>query len=342
MNKPATRGNDTTSNFIRLSPRRQREVLDKGATQSHLSPQLVEKDVWVCWALDAVFRVPDPYDMAFKGGTSLSKGYDAIRRLSEDVDITLDYKSLDPTVDPFDPDLSRTKQKKFSDSLKAKVQTYLVNTMVPWLESRLAADGLEQHTVNVEAGEGALRVNYPSRADRHQYVTESVLLEFGGRNRTEPHKVMRIGADLSPLFPNITFPAAEVPVLAGERTFWEKATLIHAACIRESIKDDPQRQARHWYDLAMLADHALGSGALKDRALLEDVVAIKQQFYAYSKFNYDQCLSREWTLIPGKDQLALLKADFDAMEAAGLLSQNPLPFADVVTRLQVLESELNA
>jgi predicted nucleotidyltransferase component of viral defense system len=97
MNKPATRGNDTTSNFIRLSPRRQREVLDKGATQSHLSPQLLEKDVWVCWALDAVFRVPDPYDMAFKGGTSLSKGYDAIRRLSEDVDITLDYKSLNPT-----------------------------------------------------------------------------------------------------------------------------------------------------------------------------------------------------------------------------------------------------
>lgn len=341
MKTAARAGNNKGPEFIRLSPDMQRDVLERGASQSHLNPQLLEKDIWVCWALDAVFRIPDAYAMAFKGGTSLSKAYGAIRRLSEDVDITIDYQSLDPTVDPFQPGLSRTRQKKFSESLKARVQKYLVDAMVPWLEQCLANDGLTKHTVTVEASEGALRVNYPSCADRGEYIAESVLLEFGGRNRTEPHQVMPIHAEIASSFADITFPVAVVPVLSGERTFWEKATLVHAACVRESIRDNPQRQARHWYDLAMLADHMLGCEAVKNRALLRDVVAIKQQFYAYSRFNYDRCLTKGWMLIPDEDQLTLLKADFDAMTSAGMLSENPLAFADVVTRLQTLEAVLN-
>ena len=39
--------------------------------------------------------------MAFKGGTSLSKVFGAIARFSEDVDITLDYRGLDGSFDPF-------------------------------------------------------------------------------------------------------------------------------------------------------------------------------------------------------------------------------------------------
>jgi hypothetical protein len=41
--------------------------------------------------------------MAFKGGTSLSKVYDAINRFSEDVDVTIDYRRLDDSVDPSAP-----------------------------------------------------------------------------------------------------------------------------------------------------------------------------------------------------------------------------------------------
>ena|SRR5665213_3027034 len=58
------------------------------------SATIVEKDFWVCWALQRVFsstKLPGPL---FKGGTSLSKVYRVIERFSEDVDIVLDRHAL--------------------------------------------------------------------------------------------------------------------------------------------------------------------------------------------------------------------------------------------------------
>ena len=45
--------------------------------------------------------MPEVPPLAFKGGTSLSKAYDAIARFSEDVDVTLDRRALGPNLDPF-------------------------------------------------------------------------------------------------------------------------------------------------------------------------------------------------------------------------------------------------
>ena len=44
-------------------------------------PGLIEKDFWVCWILAHLFKADSPYPpMIFKGGTSLSKGYQVIER----------------------------------------------------------------------------------------------------------------------------------------------------------------------------------------------------------------------------------------------------------------------
>jgi predicted nucleotidyltransferase component of viral defense system len=53
--------------------------------------QNIEKDFWVCWTLDALFHgLPSGGPrLLFKGGTSLSKGYNLISRFSEDIDITV-------------------------------------------------------------------------------------------------------------------------------------------------------------------------------------------------------------------------------------------------------------
>ena len=57
------------------------------------SSTVLEKDVWVCWALEKLYSLPNRPVMAFKGGTALSKALHAIQRFSEDVDITIDYRS---------------------------------------------------------------------------------------------------------------------------------------------------------------------------------------------------------------------------------------------------------
>ena len=55
---------------------------------------LLEKDVWVVWAPNAVFAAPFGPQLTFKGGTSLSKAYGPIQRFSEDVDLTYNVRHL--------------------------------------------------------------------------------------------------------------------------------------------------------------------------------------------------------------------------------------------------------
>jgi hypothetical protein len=82
--------------------------------------------------------MPGRHPMAFKGGTSLSKVYGAIRRFSEDVDVTVDYKSLDHSIDPFDGKTSRTASEKFTELLRTKLADHTKNVIRPHFENLVA------------------------------------------------------------------------------------------------------------------------------------------------------------------------------------------------------------
>jgi len=57
----------------------------EAANRRHLTPLIVEKDFWVCFALRVLFSTPELADkFVFKGGTSLSKVFGIIKRFSED------------------------------------------------------------------------------------------------------------------------------------------------------------------------------------------------------------------------------------------------------------------
>ena len=66
--------------FLSLDARERADILRTLAANSGRSPVILEKDIWVCWVLQALFSMPDPHPMAFKGGTSLSKVYGIIDR----------------------------------------------------------------------------------------------------------------------------------------------------------------------------------------------------------------------------------------------------------------------
>ena len=52
--------------------------------ETHVAPALVEKDYWVTHCMWALHQTG--FELWFKGGTSLSKGYGLIQRFSEDLD----------------------------------------------------------------------------------------------------------------------------------------------------------------------------------------------------------------------------------------------------------------
>ena len=59
-----------TEAFLKLSRDDQREVLELVRERTDRPTHLLEKDVWVVWALGALFESSLAADLTFKGGTS--------------------------------------------------------------------------------------------------------------------------------------------------------------------------------------------------------------------------------------------------------------------------------
>ena len=64
-------------------------ILDHVSSWKNITPESVEKDWWVTAVLKCMFELKAAPYMYFKGGTSLSKGWNLIDRFSEDIDIAL-------------------------------------------------------------------------------------------------------------------------------------------------------------------------------------------------------------------------------------------------------------
>lgn len=79
--------------------------------------------------------------MAFKGGTSLSKVHGAIKRFSEDVDMTVDFRGLgcEHSISEL-LQLSGGKRRKLSDALIAEVGRYTREAILPYLNYQLQND----------------------------------------------------------------------------------------------------------------------------------------------------------------------------------------------------------
>lgn len=60
--------------FLQLSAEDRAEALAAAASDSGRPAHLLEKDVWVVWALNALFESPLGEGLVFKGGTSLRDG----------------------------------------------------------------------------------------------------------------------------------------------------------------------------------------------------------------------------------------------------------------------------
>jgi len=125
--------------YVDLPLAEQADLLNGLAPLLGRRAEILEKDIWVCQALGLLFGLPNRKPMAFKGGTSLSKVYRAIDRFSEDIDVTIDYRSLIEEA-PNLAALSNTRRKRLSDTLKAAMATHVTNQVVPALRQALTRE----------------------------------------------------------------------------------------------------------------------------------------------------------------------------------------------------------
>ena len=350
--------------FFKLPASEQAALIKKAADQFEIPEIIIEKDIWICWLLEKIFSLP--MQMAFKGGTSLSKVFNLIKRFSEDCDITIDYHNFKPDLDL--ENTSRSQLKKVSAQLKEQLQSYISEIVLPFLKSELDKS-LPMDLFNITLSDDGeqLRFYYPSvvnaaflttqngylttengkylvaeKNDNKDYLKDHVFIEFGVRNSTEPCKKYPLKTYLADVVTtDLGLPKPIVNTLSPIRTFFEKATLIHVECHRDSTKPTPDRFSRHWYDLYILNNSFFGKEALSNFEILRSVVEHKKAFWNYSFVSYDDCISGKLRLIPNQNYLNGLEKDYKQMINAGMFNETPPLFSDIIKYLSKLEDEIN-
>ena len=152
--------------FLRLSAQDRRDALGVAADLSGRPAHLLEKDVWVVWALATLYAAPLGEHLVFKGGTSLSKAYQVIRRFSEDVDLTYDIPAIAPDLVGDNGEglpKTRSEEKRWSSEVRRRLPTWVAETVQPVIANALAAEGLAV-VVRVEGEK--LFIDYEATAPR--------------------------------------------------------------------------------------------------------------------------------------------------------------------------------
>lgn len=208
-----------------------------------LSAELVEKDFWVTEVLRVLQRPLASVRVIFKGGTSLSKGFGLIQRMSEDVDILLYSETA----------LSNRERMTALEQITDGVAAYL---------------GIAPSEERRENGRKLIsRFAYSGRA--MAIASSGVLLELGFRGHPEPSVEREMTSYVAQYLSDASISAdfverdsVTLSLLTPERTLMEKIFALHVAATSPPNTEDLRRMARYYYDIKMLLDHEETRAAL--------------------------------------------------------------------------------
>jgi len=336
--------------FVLLPDEERRAYFEAAAGQLGLIPELVEKDFWVCWILKRLFSLKGVGEhLIFKGGTSLSKVYKAIRRFSEDVDISIERSYLGYGGDQ-EPEAGKTSKEKNRriKRLQQACQTMVANIVLPELTNAVGEilKDTNQWAIKLDPDDPdkqTLLFQFPNTLTTSMaaYLKPVVKIEMGARSDHWPVKSAGITPYLSDGIPKaITNTTSYLRVLAAERTFWEKATLLHMLYHYPAEKQIPLRMSRHYYDIYQMSQIPILESALNQRELLVRVTAHKKLFYRSARAQYDEANHGTLRLIPDPNRAHSLETDYRQMQQ--MFFEQPPAFKHIIQRLEDLEKRINS
>jgi hypothetical protein len=329
-----------------------RRLFEETGSRMNLDPLIVEKDFWVCWTLKCLFSLSDMREnLVFKGGTSLSKVYKVIHRFSEDIDLTVNRVLLGFERDN---DLANIKSNKQRDrsigQMVAACSRFVDSDLRQKLDEIFVSylkDGKEQWSLVIDEQDRdgqTLLFNYPGAVDlvSGSYVDPYVKLEFGCRSDPWPTMSAVVKPYAAKYFPDVFSKNQECEVIAlkAERTFWEKATILHQEANRSKDRPFPLRFSRHYYDLAMLAHSPFRDNALQNYDLLEAVAHHKKLFFRCGWAKYDDARPGSLRLLPPDFRLPELQKDYEKMQI--MMFEKSPSFQEILDILLDLESTINS
>lgn len=199
----------------------------------------IEKDYWVTFALNKIFKDPIGEDVVFKGGTSLSKCFSLIERFSEDIDLVAIRRGQESNAQ------MKWKLKEIGRSLEPELREVKITGLT-------RKRGMNRKTAH----------SYQKGFNgRYGQVRDVIVLETSWLGYYEPYQKSTVNSFVGQMMLNnqqaqmakdMQMLPFEVAVLSPERTICEKIMSL----VRFSNTDEPitdlKNKIRHIYDLNQL------------------------------------------------------------------------------------------
>lgn len=328
------------TNWLSLSKERRIEILNQATELTGLPSVAIEKDWWVTLALNASFSLPYSKNIVFKGGTSLSKGWNLIERFSEDIDLAIDRKFFG-----FDGEISKTQiknlRKQSCEFISMTFLEDLTKIMTKWKaidECKLIA----QPVMDSDKDPQVIEIYYNSVIDTSEYLPQRVLIEVSSRSLMEPIENRKVNSILSDSFSRQSFAtdSFSIPTVLPQRTFLEKIFLLHEEFSQDVEKIRVNRLSRHLYDLEKLMDTEHGIDALKNTALYNNIVAHREKFNPLRGLDYANHIPSKIKIIPPDGVIKDYERDYEAMTSF-MIYGDSFKFENLIKRMLELQTRIN-
>ncbi len=318
------------------------------AKDKRISQGAVEKDWWVTAILKVLFSLSPAKYMFFKGGTSLSKGWNLIDRFSEDIDIAL-YRDF--YLNELGKDCAKAGTNNQVKNLRIANRDYILGDFAEELKTKLKESGLSEckvvpittkkdgSPIDHDSDPVIIEIYYPVSVTSDTYVRPVVKVEISCLSMKEPFEVKRISSLVGEAFPEVDDETvADIPTITPTRTFLEKAFLLNEEYQRRAPRTE--RMSRHLYDLERLMDTPFASLALEDMPLYHEIIEHRRRFYHVGGVNYDLNRPATISFCPTGEVLDKMRADYEAMMST-MIYGDKLPFDTLIARLSTLQSRFN-
>ena len=323
-----------------MSKERRIEILNQATELTGLPSVAIEKDWWVTMALNASFSLPYSKNIVFKGGTSLSKGWNLIERFSEDIDLAINRNFFG-----FKDDISKTQIKNLRKQSCEFISTTFLADLTKTLTGWKAIDDcnlIAQPIKDSDKDPQVIEIHYNSVIDTSEYLPQRVLIEVSSRSLMEPIEGRKINSILSENFQQQSFVTdpLTIPTVLPQRTFLEKVFLLHEEFSQDAEKIRIERLSRHLYDLEKMMDTEHGINALKNTKLYNSIVSHREKFNPLRGLNYANHIPGKIKIIPPDGVIKNYERDYGAMTKFMIYGE-PLEFDDLMKRILELQMRIN-
>lgn len=310
----------------------------------------VEKDFWVCWTLNALYRErpANAPRLLFKGGTSLSKAYGLIQRFSEDIDITVFRDDLDEpaSIEELET-LSGKKRRARLDAIRNACRAYITGPLREFLDAQITDATSAAGRIEVDDADPdgqTLLVLYPEVEPRDEsYVRPAVRIEFGAKSALDPHRQVTVRPYIDDDAAALNLAVDGLTTIDATRTFWDKVVIAHGLRRwyerRGVLRQEGQRVSRHYYDLHCLLRSEVGTPALLDRHLGVDCVRHARMFFDRPDYDLSSAVPGTFTIVPTRAMTDALSRDY-TNTIAMIFGEAPA-FDEILASVDKIERALN-